>query len=164
MVWLVAGLDLAFLDPANGNRPGSDPNRFWIRDSPLPPLHTPQNPETNWIRSTDVKAKGGQVVRTRRTTCPGCPDRLSGMCNVLKWNTRVPKWNTESQKRPQNWSLAGGRMEDRPNQEKIRRRSGEVMYRGWPDPPSFPPLWGAGAEDRPMRGVDQVLRRKRERM
>jgi len=65
---------------------------------------------------------------------------------------------------PKNWSLADGRMEDHLNQEKIRRKSGEVMYRGWPDPPSFPPLWGAGAEDRPMRGVDLVLSRKRERM
>ena len=87
MVWAVAGLDLAFLNPAGVNRPGSDPNRFWIRDSPLPPLHTPQKPETRWIRSTDVNAKGGQIVRTRRTTCPDVSrpraDNVSGLSGQI---------------------------------------------------------------------------------
>jgi len=40
----------------------------------------------------------------------------------------------------------------------------KMMYRGWPDPPSFPPLWGAEAGDTPMACVDQVLSRERERM
>ena len=87
MAGTVASLDLAFLDLANRNRPGSDPNRFWIRDSPLPPLHTPRNPETNWIRSTSVNAKGGQIVRTRRTTCPDVSkpraDNVSGLSGQI---------------------------------------------------------------------------------
>jgi len=40
----------------------------------------------------------------------------------------------------------------------------KMMYRGWLNPPSFPPLWGAEAGDTPMSGVDQVLSRERERM
>ena len=87
------------------------------------------------------RERGGQIVRTRRTTCPGCPDRLSGLCNVLKWNTCVPKWNTESQKRPQNWSLAGGRMEDHLNQEKIRRSDVQRVARSSVLPA---PLGGGG--------------------
>ena len=78
MVWLVASLNLAFLNLANRIRPGSDPNRFSIRDSPLPPLHTPRKPKTNWIRSKTVNAKGGQIVRTRRTSCPDTMSGLSG--------------------------------------------------------------------------------------